>query len=175
MTLTRHCVTDDRTEHDSPEVIARFFLSNNSYSFLHVSNRCELGSSHTGDEHSIDACGTIQEYGNPLYLEIPLRRGLRVNKATIMSLRMFPSVRYYGSLLQVIAAHCATEGSVVDTDDPKLSKKECFELFERLMAKPEYQGLLFGDLAAITAMRRVKYISRILDHVEWHDRLLYGS
>ena len=35
--------------------------------------------------------------------------------------------------VKVIAAHCATEGSAIDTDSPMATKVPCFQLFMRLM------------------------------------------
>lgn len=114
--------------------------------------------SHTGEEHSVDAGGVEQALGNPLLLRYPLNAGVTV-----------------------IAAHCATEGVNPDLDffcikGKKKPKVENFDLFMRIMGEPQYDGLLFGDISAIIAFRRVgRYTKELLEASHIHHRLCYGS
>merc|ERR1711865_549382 len=114
--------------------------------------------SHTGEEHSVDAGGVEQALGNPLLLRYPLNAGVTV-----------------------IAAHCATEGVNPDLDffcikGKKKPKVENFDLFMRIMGEPQYDGLLFGDISAIIAFRRVgRYTKELLEAKHIHHRLVYGS
>jgi predicted TIM-barrel fold metal-dependent hydrolase len=65
--------------------------------------------------------------------------------------------------VRVIAAHCATLG------------KGNFEKFGNLMAERRYEGLLFGDISAVTQLNRLEHLRTILTRREWHPRLLNGS
>jgi len=108
---------------------------------------------HTGQEHSIDPPGINQSLGNPLLLRRPLERGVKV-----------------------IAAHCASEGEGVDLDHPEQPKESNFHLFLRLMDEPQFKDLLFADISAITAFRRLgDPLTTILDRFDLHSRLVYGS
>lgn len=45
-----------------------------------------------------------------------------------------------------------------------------------MMADPKYDGLLFGDISAIIAFRRVgRYTKELLEATHIHHRLVYGS
>ena len=108
---------------------------------------------HSGDEHAVHVEG-LQALGNPLLVRRALDNGVKV-----------------------ILAHCASVGSSIDTDKgvngPMVHN---FELFERLMAEPSYQDLLFGDLSAVTQVNRdTGIMQQIVEHQEWHPRLLNGS
>jgi uncharacterized protein len=110
---------------------------------------------HVGEEQAV-AGARRPELANPLFLRVPLDRGVRV-----------------------IAAHCGTLGGSADLDkssDPaKAPMAENFDLFARLMAERRYEGLLFGDLSAVTQVNRAAYLSRLLRMEAWDGRLLNGS
>lgn len=110
---------------------------------------------HVGEEQAV-AGARRHELANPLFLRGPLDRGVRV-----------------------IAAHCATLGESADLDksrDPaKAPMAENFELFARLMAERRYEGLLFGDVSAVTQANRATYLPRLLRMEAWDERLLNGS
>ena len=65
--------------------------------------------------------------------------------------------------VRVIAAHCATLGA------------GNFEKFATLMSEKRYEGLLFGDIAAVTQVNRAEYLPSLLSRRDWHARLLNGS
>ncbi|MDR1229427.1 MAG: amidohydrolase [Azoarcus sp.] len=107
--------------------------------------------SHCGAEKA--AQGTSMEHlGNPLKLRRALDAGVRV-----------------------IVAHCASIGRDEDLDAPG-KKRTSFELFARLMDRPEWQGRLFGDISAIALRNRKPSVIRtLLARDDWHGRLLNGS
>jgi hypothetical protein len=112
---------------------------------------------HVGEEHSVDMCGLDNELGNPLRLRSVLDRGVRV-----------------------IAAHCATEGYCNDLDNVDQAsgtppRVECFDMFLRLMDESKYKCLLFGDISAVLAFRRIGYLGRLMDRTDLHPRLCNGS
>jgi hypothetical protein len=73
----------------------------------------------------------------------------------------------------VICAHCATEGHCTDIEQSK-KRVEAFDMFLRLMDEPKYKDLLFADISSITAFLRAKYVERLLDRTDIHDRLLFA-
>jgi len=110
---------------------------------------------HAGDEQAVPGARD-HPAANPLHLRHPLDRGVRV-----------------------IAAHCATLGASADLDrdaDPgKAPEALNFDLFSRLMADRRYEGLLFGDLSAVTQSNRLEFLGPLIARKEWHGRLLNGS
>ena len=110
---------------------------------------------HAGEEQAIPGARD-HPAANPLHLRHPLERGVRV-----------------------VAAHCATMGESADIDknkDPdKAPDVANFELFSRLMAEKRYEGLLFGDLSAVTQANRLEWLGALLAKREWAGRLLNGS
>ena len=107
---------------------------------------------HVGKEYAVEASGD-QALGNPLFLRGPLDSGVKV-----------------------IAAHCASLGKSRDLDDPKQPKIDNFDLFMRLMDEPRYDGLLFGEISAITQSNRLPDVLReLLDRPDLHHRLVNGS
>lgn len=108
---------------------------------------------HAGTELAVHG-GNTEDFGNPLRLRRPLEHGVRV-----------------------IAAHCASLGSSPDLDKgPDGPRVPNFELFERMMQEPGYEGLLFGDLSAITQVNRVgTVLESVIQREEWQPRLLNGS
>ena len=106
---------------------------------------------HAGEEQAVDVAGG-HDLNNPLLLRYPLEQGVKV-----------------------IVAHCASIGSSEDIERGG-ARVESIELFARLMAEPRYEGLLFGDVSAITQINRdLKTIAMIFEREEWHPRLLNGS
>lgn len=110
--------------------------------------------SHTGKEMAVDA-DELQALGNPLRLRRALDAGVRV-----------------------IAAHCASLGEDLDLDQPEGARERVssFELFLRLMDEPRYEGLLFGELSALTQVNRLgRPLERLLERRDLHERLVNGS
>lgn len=108
---------------------------------------------HAGTELAVDG-DEAQALANPLRLRRPLEHGVRV-----------------------IVAHCASHGSGVDLDrgahGPALSN---FELFARLMDDPRYEGLLFGEISAMTQVNRIGApLEVVITRDDWHARLINGS
>ena len=110
--------------------------------------------SHGGYEHPLLGSGALQALNNPLALRRPLEHGVRV-----------------------IVAHCASTGTSIDTDQGARGREvDCFSLFSRMMEEPQFVGLLFGDISALTESSRVGPLLRsILERSHWHGRLLNGS
>jgi mannonate dehydratase len=110
---------------------------------------------HVGEEQAVAGAGR-HDLANPLHLRAALERGVRV-----------------------IAAHCATLGESADLDasnDPaKAPMAANFDLFARLMAERRWEGLLFGDLSAVTQANRAVLLPRLLRMEAWDGRLLNGS
>jgi len=110
---------------------------------------------HTGEERAVWVDGA-QDLANPLRLRAPLRAGV-----------------------QVVALHCASLGSALDLDamvDGKAPERPAFELFQRLLAEPEHEQRLFGELSAVTLInRRADVLESLLSGAIPHARLLNGS
>lgn len=108
---------------------------------------------HGGSERAVHGAGEFR-FNNPLRLRRALDRGVRV-----------------------VVAHCASAGVDDDLDrGERGGRVPSFDLFARLMAEPAYEGLLFGDISALTLLNRSP--ARIADLIrrrEWHGRLLNGS
>ena len=105
---------------------------------------------HAGDERAVHGFG--EHLGNPLRLRRPLDAGVRV-----------------------VVAHCASLGDGEDTDHGGATRLPNFDLFARLMDEPRYRAHLFGDIAAITQGNRMEVVAALLEHRDWHARLLNGS
>ncbi len=111
--------------------------------------------SHAGDERAAPGDDAM---GNPLRLRRALEQGVRV-----------------------IVAHCATLGASSDSDaGPHAAPLDNFSLFARLMAQRQYEGQLFGDLAAITQSARAgpalaTIVRRGREGGDWATRLVNGS
>ena len=108
---------------------------------------------HAGAELAVHG-GNTEDFGNPLRLRRALDHGVRI-----------------------VVAHCASLGDCRDldagSDGPRVS---CFELFARMMEEPRYEGLLFGELSAITQINRVgPALETVIRRGEWQSRLLNGS
>ena len=108
---------------------------------------------HAGEEMAVHGAG-FKDAGNPLKLRRALDAGVRV-----------------------VVAHCATIGDDIDLDrgahGPRVPS---FELFSRLMSDAQYRHHLFADISAITQRNRtVEVLRTIIEHQDWHERLLNGS
>ena len=108
--------------------------------------------SHGGEEKAVEA-EEDQKLGNPLLLRRPLEHGVKV-----------------------IVAHCAGLGRNEDLEAPSKPLTENFDLFLRLMSAKHYEGLLFGEISAMTQFNRAgKPLHTILAREDLHERLLNGS
>lgn len=111
---------------------------------------------HVGEEMAVHGPGR-PDWANPLRLRRALDHGVRV-----------------------IAAHCGSLGSDIDTDRGRNGQPgprvPTFDLFARLMDDTRYEGRLFSDISAITLINREPDVLRTLvERREWHDRLMFGS
>ena len=108
---------------------------------------------HAGEEKAVDGMG-YHDANNPLKMRRAMDAGVRV-----------------------VIAHCASIGEDVDLDEGKHGPLvSSFKLFERLMANKQYQQHLYADISAITQRNRsVEVLRTIIEHQEWHGRLLNGS
>lgn len=106
---------------------------------------------HVGEERAVEAAED-QKLGNPLLFRRPLDMGVRV-----------------------VMAHCASLGEDDDLDN--LGKKvSSFELFMRLMNDKKYDGLLYGEISAMTQFNRLPTpILTLLESPNLHKRLVNGS
>src|SRR5207237_1063634 len=108
--------------------------------------------SHGGEEKAVEA-EEDQRWGNPLRLRRPLEHGVKT-----------------------IVAHCAGLGQNEDLDDPQRRRMSNFDLFMRLMDDKRYDGLLFGDISAMTQFNRIGApLSTIIAREDLHHRLVNGS
>ena len=108
--------------------------------------------SHGGEEKAVEA-EEDQRLGNPLLLRRPLDHGVKT-----------------------IVAHCAGLGEGEDLDDPGRGRTHNFRLFMRLMDDPRYDGLVFGDISAMTQFNRIgEPLSTVIEREDLHPRLVNGS
>jgi mannonate dehydratase len=108
--------------------------------------------SHGGEEKAVEA-KEDQRLGNPLLLRRALAHGVRT-----------------------IVAHCASLGENEDLDDPGRRRVHNFRLFLRLVEDKKYEGLVFGDISAMTQFNRIgEPLSTVLEREELHARLVNGS
>ncbi len=109
---------------------------------------------HAGLEKAVHAEGA-QELGNPLRLRRALDQGVKV-----------------------VVAHCASLGESLDLDGggAEREKAESFELFLRMMDEERYEGLLFGEISALTQINRCgEPLRQLLRRNDLHPRLVNGS
>jgi len=108
--------------------------------------------SHGGEEKAVEA-EEDQKLGNPLLLRRALDHGVKV-----------------------IVAHCAGLGDNQDLDSPDKKRRHNFDLFMRLMEEKRYEGLVFGEISAMTQFNRIgKPLTTVLEREDLHERLLNGS
>jgi predicted TIM-barrel fold metal-dependent hydrolase len=106
---------------------------------------------HVGEEQAV-ASAEDQAFGNPLLFRRPLEMGVKV-----------------------VMAHCGSLGENEDLDNPGETAKS-FDLFLRLMDNPRYDGLLFGDISAMTQFNRLPGpLATLIERPDLHHRLLDGS
>ena len=108
--------------------------------------------SHGGEEKAVEA-EEDQKLGNPLLLRRALDHGVKV-----------------------IVAHCAGLGTNEDLDSKDRKQRDNFDLFMRLMDEKRYEGLVFGEISAMTQFNRIgKPLQTILSREDLHERLVNGS
>src|ERR1044071_2277490 len=108
--------------------------------------------SHGGEEKAVEA-EEDQKLGNPLLLRRALDHGVKV-----------------------IVAHCAGLGTNEDLDNRDRKNIDNFDLFLRLMDERRYDGLLFGEISAMTQFNRSgKPLRTMLAREDLHERLVNGS
>ena len=108
--------------------------------------------SHGGEEKAVEA-EEDQKLGNPLLLRCALDHGVKV-----------------------VVAHCAGLGTNEDLDNTDRKQVDNFDLFLRLMDEKRYEGLVFGEISAMTQFNRVgKPLHTILAREDLHERLVNGS
>ena len=108
--------------------------------------------SHGGEEKAVEA-EEDQKLGNPLLLRRALDQGVKV-----------------------IVAHCAGLGSNEDLDSRDRKVVDNFDLFLRLMDEKRYEGLVFGEISAMTQFNRSgKPLRTMLAREDLHERIVNGS
>lgn len=108
--------------------------------------------SHGGEEKAVEA-DEDQKLGNPLLLRRALDHGVKV-----------------------IVAHCAGLGKNEDLERPGRERVDNFDLFLRLMDEKRYEGLVFGEISAMTQFNRLgKPLTTILARKDLHERMINGS
>ncbi|HZI88400.1 MAG TPA: amidohydrolase family protein [Pyrinomonadaceae bacterium] len=108
--------------------------------------------SHGGEEKAVEA-EEDQKLGNPLLLRRALDHGVKV-----------------------IVAHCAGLGDNEDLDSKDGKRAPNFDLFMRLMDDKRYEGLVFGEVSAMTQFNRIgRPLTTVLKREDLHERLLNGS
>jgi uncharacterized protein len=107
---------------------------------------------HAGKETAIEVF-KYRNLGNPLLYRTPLDMGVKV-----------------------IIAHCAGLGTGKDLDAKIPIPIKNHKLFLRLMDEKQYEGLLFGDISALTNINRMGApLKQILERTDIHHRLINGS
>ena len=107
--------------------------------------------SHGGEEKTVES-QEDQKLGNPLLLRRPLDHGVKV-----------------------IVAHCAGLGTNEDLDAQNHQQIDNFDLFLRLMDEKRYEGLVFGEISAMTQFNRAAKLRTLLQRQDLHERLVNGS
>ncbi|HEU4873249.1 MAG TPA: amidohydrolase family protein [Pyrinomonadaceae bacterium] len=107
--------------------------------------------SHGGEEKAVEA-EEDQKLGNPLLLRRALDQGVKV-----------------------IVAHCAGLGTNEDLDSKDRGQRDNFDLFLRLMDEKRYEGLVFGEISAMTQFNRSEKLQTILEREDLHERIVNGS
>jgi predicted TIM-barrel fold metal-dependent hydrolase len=107
--------------------------------------------SHGGEEKAVEA-EEDQKLGNPLLLRRALDHGVKV-----------------------IVAHCAGLGTNEDLDSKDRKVVDNFDLFMRLLDEKRYEGLVFGELSAMTQFNRSGKLRTMLAREDLHERIVNGS
>ena len=75
-----------------------------------------------------------------------------------------------------IVAHCASLGQNIDLENESGNLVSNFDLFMRLMDDKKYEGLLFGDISAMTQANRLPGpLITIIKRRDLHSRFVNGS
>ena len=106
--------------------------------------------SHGGEEKAVEA-DEDQKLGNPLLLRRALDHGVKV-----------------------IVAHCAGLDRT-KTSTARIGRWWDFDLFLRLMDEKRYEGLVFGELSAMTQFNRSGNLRMMLAREDLHERVVNGS
>ena len=107
---------------------------------------------HGGEEKAVPGAGR-DDLGNPLLVRHALEAGVRV-----------------------VMAHAASLGKARDLDRPSQPWRQAFDLWARLMDEAGSRERLFADVSAVFQSNRTPAVRRaLLEHEEWHPRLLNGS
>ena len=77
--------------------------------------------------------------------------------------------------MAVIVAHCAGLGTNEDLDAQNHQQIDNFDLFLRLMDEKRYEGLVFGEISAMTQFNRAAKLRTLLQRQDLHERLVNGS
>jgi len=77
--------------------------------------------------------------------------------------------------VKVIVAHCAGLGTNEDLDSKDRRVVDNFDLFLRLMDEKRYEGLVFGELSAMTQFNRSGKLRTLLAREDLHERIVNGS
>lgn len=106
---------------------------------------------HTGKESALRAFDENQKYGNPLLYRPALDLGLTL-----------------------IMAHSGRDG---ENPDENGAERSNFALFLQMMAAPQYNGCLFGDVSGMTIRdaRSLGYFADIIADPELNGRMVNGS
>ena len=106
--------------------------------------------SHGGYEHRVLNSSKQAELNNPLALRRALTHGIRV-----------------------IISHAASTGENMDTDHGADGPiVQSFTLFTRMMIEPRYEGLLYGDISALTEpSRTAALLKSVLLNDAWQGQL----
>ena len=107
--------------------------------------------SHGGEEKAVEA-EEDQKLGNPVLLRRALDHGVKV-----------------------IVAHCAGLGTNEDLDSKDREQRDNFDLFLRLMDEKRYEGLVFGEISAMTQFNRSEKLRTVLEREDLHERIVNGS
>ena len=79
--------------------------------------------------------------------------------------------------VRVVIAHCASIGDDTDLDKGANGPRvPSFDLFSRMMAEARYRQHLYADISAVTQRNHsLEALRAIIEHQDWHHRLLNGS
>ena len=85
-----------------------------------------------------------------------------------------------GTILPLIAlilvCACAGLGQNDDLDSRGKQRVSNFDLFLRLMSEKRYEGLVFGEISAMTQFNRIgRPLTTVLAREDLHERLINGS
>lgn len=124
--------------------LTHFYRIMNQYNMVLIS--------HTGDEKATEA-EEFQHLGNPKYLDLPLKMGVKVVMAHVASL-----------------GECKTvESSICEPGRPYL------DIALEMMRDSNNKDLLFADISALTQFNRKHSLDRVIAAKDIHGNLINGS